>query len=110
MVFVSKEGSWRNIPWFTEGMQQLSAYLGYHFKTHFTLSDLTKTIREKSLIRYPHSLKGKPVFRITPPKGYKTPLTLSQKIKSFLRLGSYQKKWQIELTDEVKEFLKTFYH
>jgi hypothetical protein len=108
MVFVSKKGSWKTIPWFTEGMQQLSVYLAYHFKTGFALSDLTMTIREKSLIRYPYALQGKPVFRATPPKGYKIPLTVWQKIKSFLRLGSYGKKWQLELTDEVKDFLKTF--
>jgi hypothetical protein len=40
----------------------------------------------------------------TPPKGYKIPLTVWQKIKSFLRLGGYGKKWQLELTDEVKDF------
>ena len=49
MVFVSKKGSWKTIPWFTKGMQQLSVYLAYHFKTDFAPSDLTKTIREKSL-------------------------------------------------------------
>ena len=106
LVFVSPDGSWQSIPWFSQNIQQLSDYLAYHFKTSFSLSDLTSTIRAKSLIRYPECLHGKPLFHFIPPAGYKTPLSRWQKFKNLLRIGNYNKKWQIEFSDEVRSFLE----
>jgi hypothetical protein len=105
LVFVRKNGNWQQIPWLTQNMQQLTEYLAYQFKTAFPLADLSLTFRGKSIIRYPDQLNGKPLFHILPPHGYKVPLTVWQKLKSFLRFGTYRGKWRIELTDEVKVFL-----
>lgn len=90
-------------------MPQLLNYLTFHFKTNFDLADLTKTIRAKSIIRYPDVLKGKPLFYILPPAAYTTPLTFFQKTKMVLQSVSAESKWRFELTEDVKAFLRGAY-
>ena len=86
-------------------MQQLSDYIAYHFHISFSIDQLPKTIRGKSLIRYPEVLKGKELFYFNEPANYKLPLSNWQKLLNILRLGKYGKKWRMELTSEVREFL-----
>ena len=74
LVLVSNNGSWLGIPWLTQQMQELAEYLAYQFNTSFPIEELPKTIRGKSLIRYPETLKGKELFFFTPPPDYKLPL------------------------------------
>lgn len=105
VVFVENNAKWFGIPWLTQQMQQLTDYLAYRFSTNFSIDDLSKTIRGKSLIRYPEELKGKRLFDFSPPPGYKLPLNKWQKIMNLFRMGRYRKKWKMDLTNEVKEFL-----
>jgi hypothetical protein len=107
LVVVSNNGKWFRIPWLTQQMQELAEYLAYQFNTSFPIEELPKTIRGKSLIRYPETLKGKELFSFTPPPDYKLPLNNWQKIMNLLQIGRYRRKWKIELTNEVKVFLNS---
>lgn len=106
LVFVHGNGSWKSIPWFTENMQQLSGYLAFRFHASFGPEDLPKTLWGKSIIRYPHPLKGRPLFCITPPERFRLPLTIFNKALSLLSLGRYRGTWQVALTEEVKAYLQ----
>jgi hypothetical protein len=107
IVFVDNDGRWFTIPWLTQQMQQLAEYLAYQFNISFPIEELPKTIRCKSLIRYPEILKKKELFSFTPPPDYKLPLNTWQKIMNLFRIGRYRRKWKMKLTNEVKVFLNS---
>lgn len=102
ITFVYKNGEWKSIPVYADGIDALGEHLSGIFKIDFNKFFLANSTEWHSFVRYPEELEGKALFVIHPPEGYKSPKTPLQTMKSALGLGVYGKDWDFDLTDEVR--------
>jgi hypothetical protein len=63
LVFVTKDGLWKHIPWYADNIQELILVLQKHFKSDIEGSYLTGSITWDSVIRHPSHLKNQKLNR-----------------------------------------------
>jgi len=107
MTFVYRTGDWDSFPVHAKGIDALKQHLSKIYAADLSPYYLADSIQWQSYISYPKDLKGKLLFNIHAPRGYTQPETLFQKLKSALGLGVYGKRWQFDLSNEVKSKLNS---
>jgi hypothetical protein len=106
ITLVGKNGEWINIPWYANGIDELTKVLSEKFEAGLNISSLANSAVWKSIVRFPESLKDKPLFILVPSVYYKEPKTFFDRILYAMGLGKFNTTKQKELSNDVKEFLK----
>ncbi len=102
LTFVTKDGQWYSIPWYTDNIDEVTQYLTNRFHQNLSATHLANSTNWKSVIRYPLHLEGKALFTLTPSDNYKAPKTFFDKILSSVGFGGFDTTQNIALTEEVK--------
>jgi hypothetical protein len=105
LVFVTRDGHWKHIPWYAENIIELTKVLQMRFEPNFEGSYLTGSTTWDSVIRHPKHLINQPLFTLTPTETYKKPTNFFQKIQYAIGVGGYDTSEYINLTDAVKQEL-----
>lgn len=106
ITLVGKNGQWINISWYANGVDELTKILSEKFQAGLNISNLANSTIWNSIVRYPETLKDKPVFILVPSIFYKEPKTFFDRILFAMGLGKFNTTKQKELSNDVKEFLK----
>lgn len=105
IVFVTKNGQWKHIPWYAENINELTEVLRTRFQSDFEGSVLTGSTTWNSVVRHPTHLKSQPLFTLTKTEKYKKPTNFFQRLQYGLGFGDYDTSEYINLTDTVKHEL-----
>lgn len=105
LTFVMKDGSWINISWYAENIEELTKILSEIFKSDFTKSCLINSTSWNSIVSHPSHLKGDALFVLVPSKNNKAPKSFFDKLLHLIGFGNFSTAKDTHLTDKVKKEL-----
>jgi hypothetical protein len=107
LVFVIKNGPWQHISFYARYLDVLSKVVKECFEIDLLKTELANFTHWKSIIRYPHHLKGKELFLLKPEEGYNPPKTWFQRFLFYgLGIGRYKIDNNILLSEVVQSYLR----
>lgn len=104
LVFVYADGSWDKISIYATNIELINEHLSKRFNLNNSYW-LTNSAQWNSVIVYPNQLRGKELFVLISPDGYKEPKNIIDHIKSAFGIGIYGKDWYMDLSEDAKSLI-----
>jgi hypothetical protein len=105
LVFVMKDESWSKISNYAENIDVLRAYLAQQLDPDLKAGYLFFSTSWNSMVNYPVSVKGRPLFELVPSDSYHPPRNIFQKLLHSLGIGKFDPSMKIELAAEVRKLM-----
>jgi len=107
LVFVKKDSSYLQIPFYVDGRESLIIFLQSKLKPTPGFGALVGSTKWATVVDYPVELNSQPLFQLKPTEKYYPPKTWFAKLLYGLGLGRDSTKQEIVLSESVENYIKT---